>query len=303
MIPAIHRILAPVDLTTGSPEILRYAVAWAQLLEADLHVVHVVADAIPPPTPDVEAAARAVAELAGSTPMDAERVHTAVLTGDAASAIERYAADERIDLIIMAAHRHNAFARLALGSVAQQVVRRAPCPVVTVPPEATTPRWLGNVHTLLMPTDLGETSSVACGYARDLATALGAILRVLHVVIPPWERQLTYLAPPRVYTQVEQLTGVRPDRRDPAGADARIQAAVRIGFPGSEVVAYADRVHADLIVMATHSRGAFAQMLLGGVTQQVLRKAHCPVLTLNPAVCARLRESAPAAGESLDLSA
>lgn len=314
---AMRRMLVPVDLTAGSEDILRYGIAWAQLFDAELHVLHVVptgperalidlaGGAIPAIRTDwMRDAGGALQKLVATVTTATDSIRAAVCTGQPAAEIERYAAAEQIDLIVMAARRHTAFARVALGSVAQHIVRRAPCPVVTVPPEAKTPRWLGSVRAMLMPTDLGDTSKAAFGYARELATCLGAALRVIHVVAPPWERQLTYVPPAAISTRIEQLTGIRPDYVDPAADVAcDVQSAVRVGEPAVKIMAYAEDVHADLIVMATHSRHAFAQMLPGGVTQKVLRKAHCPVLTLSPIVCRRLGETKASASDALSVSA
>jgi nucleotide-binding universal stress UspA family protein len=296
----VRRVLVPVDLTDGSEDTLRYALAWAQLMEAELHVAHVVSHGL-----KVADATTALAALVSSTPIAADQLHTAVLAGWPAAEIERYATSQQIDLIVMAARGHNAIVRMALGSVAQQIVRRAACPVIVVPPDSKTPRWLGNIHSILMPTDLGDTSKAAFGYARELATMLGAALHVVHVVVPPWERQLTYLPPAGIDKRLDRLTGAWPDRASHGPRSAGdVRSAIRVGDPAAQILAHAERLDADLMVMTTHSRSVFAQMMLGGVTQQVLRKASCPVLTLSPTVCRRLLEPMPdGARDELDVSA
>jgi nucleotide-binding universal stress UspA family protein len=312
----IHRILVPVDLTAASADTLRYAIAWAELFGSEVYVLHVVPDVLPytvgvdvvglavPTVRDewLDDARTALAELVASVPIAPEQVRTVVCAGQAAAVIERYAAEHYMDLIVMASHRHSAMARVALGSVAEQVVRKAPCPVVTVPPESKVPRWLGGVRTMLMPTDLGETSRATFEYGRELAVCLGSDLRVLHVVVPPWERQLTYLPPAGVISKLEQLTGARPDStcfECEVDRICDVQSAIRVGDPVGKIMDYADNTHADLIVMATHGRNAFARMVLGSITSKVLRKAHCPVLTLSASACERVYEAVPVMGEGL----
>jgi nucleotide-binding universal stress UspA family protein len=306
----IHRILVPVDLTETSEDTLRYGFAWAELFGSELHVLHVVPDVQHALGVDLAGvtmkdewmrdATRALETLVASVAVASDQVRRAVCVGQPAQEIERYAAAQHIDLIVMAAHRHNVLARVALGSVAEQVVRKAPCPVVTVPPEVKPPKWLGGVRTVLLPTDLGDSSRAMFHYASEVATCLGAALRVIHVAVPPWGRELAYLPPSTVTTQMEQLTGRAPEHAKPAvepGID--VQSTIRVGEPSEKVLSYADEVRADLIVMATHGRNAFARILLGSVTQAVLRASHCPVLTLSPSACRWLRELSLVGAEEL----
>jgi nucleotide-binding universal stress UspA family protein len=287
----ISRILVPVDLGSASEELLRYGIAWAQFFDSELHVLHVVSVMLPPPGVasvglDVRArthdwvadAQRSLNQLIACLPIDADRVRTAVRVGRAGAEIEWYAAEHHVDLIVMASHRHGAVVRAALGSVAEQVVRKALCPVITVPPDVKIPHWLGAIDTMVLPIDLTDTSSAAMRYARALAGDLGATLHAIHVVAPPWERQLTYLPPAATIAQMEQLTRVRAESTDGSG---RLHATIRVGDAATTIEDYAEELHAGLIVMATHGRSTFAQIVLGGVTRKLLAHAPCPVLTLN----------------------
>jgi nucleotide-binding universal stress UspA family protein len=290
----IARILVPVDLGPTSEELLRYGLAWADFFDSELHVLHVVSYHLPPPgvaavglderavNDWVGDARTSLANLIATLPIDAARVHTAVRVGRPGGEIEAYATEHRTDLIIMASRRRGSIARAALGSVAEQVVRRAPCPVITVPPDVKIPHWIGAVDTILLPVDLGETTPTAMTYARGLAGMLGSALHVMHVVAPPWERQLTYLPPATVVGQMERLTGVRAEGADPTGS---VKSIVRVGDAATSIEDYAEAIHAGLIVMATHGRSTFAQIVLSSVTRALLAHAACPVLTLNARVC------------------
>ena len=61
-----------------------------------------------------------------------------------------------------------------------------------------------------------------------------------------------------------------------------VHCATRVGHPFVEILAFAAEQQADLIVMGTHGRGPVAHMLLGSVTEKVVRKARCPVMTVRP---------------------
>jgi|KBSSwiStaDraftv2_1062776.scaffolds.fasta_scaffold48265_1 nucleotide-binding universal stress UspA family protein len=115
----IHRILVPTDFGPASDAALAQARQLAAALGASLHLVHVLEDA-----------QRADA-LAAS--LEAALGHeTAVLNGPTAPTIVEYATDRAFDLIVMGTHGRTGVAHLLLGSVAEQVVRTAPCPVLTV---------------------------------------------------------------------------------------------------------------------------------------------------------------------------
>jgi nucleotide-binding universal stress UspA family protein len=314
---SIRRILVPVDLTAASEDAVRYGIAWANQFGSELHVLHVVPNAARQPwSADVSGvdlsaitydwmrdAQRALDTLVCALPIEPERVRTAVVFGWAPAAIGAYAARRRVDLIIMASQSHSVVARAVLGTTTQVVMRTATCPVLTIAPDVKMPRWLGGVRTILVPTNLDDTSPATFAYAHELALQLDAALRVVHVVEPPWERQLTYLPPAAIVKTMERLTGTIPEHTGSDTDDAGdVQSTIRIGDPGDRIMTCADELQADLIVMATHGRGAFSRMVLGSVAEKVIRHAHCPVLTLNARVCDRCRQlsvSAEAAAETV----
>jgi universal stress protein A len=142
---APKNILAATDFSPVSDTALQYARELAHAFGANLHVVHVIndfIDALPPVyDPAFGNAQRALREAAR------EQLHTAATTGDLtkgtlaehlmtasspAAAILECAKDNAIDLIVMGTHGRGGVAHLLLGSVAERVVRTAPCPVLTV---------------------------------------------------------------------------------------------------------------------------------------------------------------------------
>jgi nucleotide-binding universal stress UspA family protein len=140
--PHVHRILAPVDLSEQGKAIVRHARALAHAYDATLDLLHVVED-VPFPTaygidpltphlPDVQARAQEALEaLATDTLGDTEHaLHVTV--GNAAAEIIRFAEEGDVDLIVMATHGRTGVARFLIGSVAEKVVRTAPCLVFTL---------------------------------------------------------------------------------------------------------------------------------------------------------------------------
>jgi nucleotide-binding universal stress UspA family protein len=142
----LHRILVPTDFGKSSENALTYGLAFAQKFGAEVWLLHVVQDlalfipeavfVTPPPAPPVEqfiAAARTALErVVTKLTVEGITVHSEVGVGPPYDEIVRFAKEKDIDLIVMGTHGHTGLAHVLLGSVAEKVVRRAPCPVLTV---------------------------------------------------------------------------------------------------------------------------------------------------------------------------
>lgn len=142
----LKNVLVATDFSEASDAALRYGVDFARTYGARLHIVHVVDDVasrvMPMNTlPDIgaiqldlqNAAQTDVDALATANKRQLAAVQAVVLTSSApAQAIIAYAAEAGIDLLVIGAHGRGGLARLFMGSVAQHIVRTAPCPVLTV---------------------------------------------------------------------------------------------------------------------------------------------------------------------------
>jgi len=140
------RILIPTDFSKFSQIALTYATALAEKFAAELYLLHVVQDlavfipdmitVAPPPAPTVEQMTKAVQEAFDHIVKDNQlgrfKVHREVREGTPFYEIVRYAKEQDIDLIIMGTHGHTGLTHMLLGSVTEKVVRKAPCPVLTV---------------------------------------------------------------------------------------------------------------------------------------------------------------------------
>ena len=143
----LERILFPFDFSDLSLHALTYAKSFAESYGAELHIVHVVDEAYqywmavgpntlpigPPPEELVAASAQELEKfvqehLAGSS----LTIKTKALIGRPFMEIIRYARDNNIDLIVLGTHGRSALKHALLGSVAERVVRKAPCPVLTI---------------------------------------------------------------------------------------------------------------------------------------------------------------------------
>lgn len=145
MIPP-KTVLVPTDFSDTSALALRYAKELARWFESVMHLLHVVSDADVSPGTEafwgfseknvqrrwVEEATSKLGTLCSTDEQATFDVRTAVEIGTPFVAVVRYARDHQIDLIVMGTHGRGAVKHLLLGSVAEQVVRQAPCPVLTV---------------------------------------------------------------------------------------------------------------------------------------------------------------------------
>jgi nucleotide-binding universal stress UspA family protein len=138
--PQFKKILCPLDFDQNSLLALRLASELAQERQATLYLLHVV---VMPPGPEValsfgkmEAAARTKLErLARQKANGKARYRIEVMMGDPAVEVLQAAKRLRANLIVMATHGRKGLRRLVLGSVAERVIREAPCPVLTVRPQ------------------------------------------------------------------------------------------------------------------------------------------------------------------------
>lgn len=129
---------------------------------------------------------------------------------------------------------------------------------------------------VLYPTDFSTVSEHAQQYVVRLKETGAEKVVVLHVV----EVAALAAVAPIYAADVEPFLQRVVDQFRDAGLDARYE--VRTGVPAREIVAAADDVDASLIVMGSHGRSQVAEILLGSVTEGVLRRAHVPVLVVTP---------------------
>ena len=143
---ALKTVLVPTDFSDASESALRYGKAMAEAFGASLHVVHVMEDllahawaaevyvsSMPQLRDEIEKESRQRLEtLLGEGDRTKFRAEIALLAGNPFLEIIRYAKAHDVDLIVMGTHGRGPIAHMLLGSVAEKVVRKSPCPVLTV---------------------------------------------------------------------------------------------------------------------------------------------------------------------------
>ena len=140
---------------------------------------------------------------------------------------------------------------------------------------------------ILVPIDFDETSDHALKTATALAANLGASITVLHTVeIPPYAYAYfgAALPPPDMLSSLEAAARKSLDQKlETAPRDRAFgQAILTTGVPWRQIIAGIEELKADLVVMGTHARRGVERMLLGSVTEKIVRASSVPVLTVPP---------------------
>lgn len=298
----IRRILCPVDFSDHSRRALDHAVAIARWYGSVITAVHVVAPAPVTaygPGPVIFQAAmmshtdRDQLQASLDDFVQAETAHgvtidTRVREGNAASEVLAQAAELPADLITIGTHGRSGFERLLLGSVAEKVLRKAGCPVLTVPRNhpGTVPAAPVVFKKILCPIDFSTSAMRALDYALSLAQEGDGELTVLHV-LPNGYENADVVADDRM-TLGDFMRRREADLRrmlaeavpEEASSYCQVETVMVNGSPWHEILREAGERHSDVIVMGVQGRGAVDLMFFGSTTQHVVRQATCPVLTI-----------------------
>lgn len=142
---------------------------------------------------------------------------------------------------------------------------------------------------ILAPTDFSEHSSYALRHAAELARQFGAKLVLIHVVPNETLEAISKAhVPPhpvdKVYEDLSQEIREQYARHVPPEVRKTLETEILVlpGVPFLEIIRAARLKGADLIVMATHGRTGLSHALVGSVTEKVVRRAPCPVLSVRP---------------------
>jgi nucleotide-binding universal stress UspA family protein len=283
----LNRVLFPTDGSDCAEHARHHAHYLADRFEATLHIIHVeereveLTDVIDVREADILADLHAPQEAAA--PVAEPRVQErCVVHPTAANGILSYTAEHDTNLIVMGTHGRSGLRRLVLGSVTEEVVRRAPVPVLTVGRGAKPPERLEGGR-LLVPVDFSEQQPRLLAHARELALAYGMSLTLLHVVertsLPDvYGISMDAPGPGALAERTEEVLEERAEELREHGIE--VEGVVRRGHPAEETLEAAETLDADLLAIATHGRAGVERMLMGSVAEKVIRRAPCPVFTV-----------------------
>lgn len=304
----VTRILCPIDFSEASRHALDQAVVVAQFFNARITVLHVHSQPyLPVPAygmltdvgtltlspDDTERLRRDVEQFAAPARGAGVRVSVAIEPGMPVAHILATAKVLPADLIVIGTHGMAGFERLVLGSVTEKVLRKASCPVLTVPPRVEGSAAVPFKH-IVCAVDFSEASLKALTTALALAQEADAELTLVHVLewpAPATASAMQAAAPELGISGAFDLEGYRTVLEAeaatrlkellPAGVQQWCTPKTRIlhGKPWAEILAAASAGHADLIVLGVRGRNPIDVMLFGSTANQLVRRATCPVLT------------------------
>ena len=296
----IKKILFPTDFSRCAKQALSHAIHLAEKYDAELDILHATVLNIESPrrasnrSPNIEEIQQWFDETAKHNLDDLLavldndiKVKTIHIKGvSTAPAILEYAEDNDVDIIVIGTHGRRGLGHIFLGSVAEELVRLAPCPVFTIREEKK-PIPAHEIKKILVPIDFSDYSKSTLTYAKHFAERYNARLQLLHVIsqsIPPsfYAGGVTSwfeLAPDLKLKCEEQLNSLFKETQGP---DIPFDIHVSEGTPAHDIVDFAKEQNPDLLVIATHGLTGIQHLLLGSVAEKVVRMSPCPVFTVKP---------------------
>jgi len=291
----IKLILCPVDFSEFSVRAYRHARSVAQHYRAHLVVLHIVelwrypSLSFVPAGTAYDETCQALCEkgkqelqelVKSNTIAEGSLPELVVEQGNAADSILTFATKLGTDAIVMGTHGRRGYDRMMLGSVAERVMRNAPCPVLVVnkPPDdlSTASTEAGQehrLHRILFCTDFSENSEQALNYAISATTEYDAELSLLHVLEEKSAKTDEVIA-----AATQQL-----ERLIPAEVRKRLNTrfAVRVGKPYEQIIQFAKEAHPDIVAMGVRGRGSLDLAVFGSTTYRVIQLGPCPVLAVH----------------------
>jgi nucleotide-binding universal stress UspA family protein len=298
-----QKILCPVYFDETSPAALEYARHFARqdngtiyLLHAvptdEVHLLRKVYRASNYGGADVNRAEQVIREQLGSLAQEhLQGVRYEVVTvqrSDSAKAILETEENIAADLVVMATHGRTGIAHLILGSVAEKVVRESKRPVFTTR-RSEALSGAKPFQKILVPVDIADPTNASLACARQIAEQSGGVVHPLHIV-PTDETELllhdVYEArQDKTSHQVNAVVAEKVARRKLADIAEKHLTGLRYepllhvsGDPSKTILDVEREIGADLIVMTTHGVSGFFHLLLGSITEKMIREANCPVL-------------------------
>lgn len=287
----LNKVLWATDFSEEAQESLLYADAFAKTFKAKIVALHVV--------PDFSAAlydaARVIkgellqkmAAVKGEAEEKIKAIskekgipfeEIIVVEGTASKNIIDSAEKEGVDLIVIGRRGMSAVEKLFIGSVANQVLRTSPVPILLTKKKTGTPQF----KKIIVPTDFSEREEIERDFAWDLAKRFGSELTLLHVL-----ELHDFEFSPRVLEELmESLLERLKRRKRREKADLQVTEDVYRAVNASVGIAeYAETHNFDLIVISTCVHSKLERFFLGSTTEKVISYTQIPIFAIPPTYC------------------
>lgn len=292
----MKRILVPTDFSPLSEAAFAPAVAIAKKYGAEITVIHII-DALEYnasyPYLDLSSHHQQIQRLTQEhlanaaellVAAGAPKVHTTYRVGTPFREVTNEVEQEGYDLLVVATHGFSGFRRFVVGSVAESIVRRAKCPVLTVHSSGIAVDF--SLRRILVPTDLSPSGDAAVAEADTIAAQFGATIELFFVDTPPvyGPGPSPMFGLPVTPAEVDSLRGSFENHLNSLakslttkGFTIRVEEATH---PSEAIAARAKEGGFDAIFMGSHGRRGLQAWVVGSVAERVVRIAEVPVLVL-----------------------
>jgi len=265
-------IVVATDLSGAASTAVRYAQAIARLYESTLVIVHAidpVGYAFPDGAPEFAAADHAAREelrrIEEETRLEGIPVHSVMETGVIYERILQATLDHHADLLVLGTRAKSGIGRAALGTIARQLLARATCPVLTVPPDAEAHMpWAGRWRYVLVATDFSDASLLALGCAHRIAHAQ---LVTLHIPTSCSERERE--------DSLERLRFLAPFNESHT---VPVEHVIAEGDAAALIAENARKFGTDLIVLGSPENELAEEDFQSSTVLRVISSVTCPVL-------------------------
>ena len=299
---AVKSILFATDFSDASEAALPYAAAFSARYGSHIHLTHVLPEVtfLRPGVPVSAVIGSAYEDARSGVHQKMQRLArrfkdyphcTYVRHGEIPRVVSDLVREQEIDLVVAGTHGRTGLGRLIMGSVAEEILRQAPCPVLTVGPNvvSATVRKLpyrdregspcpAEVRDILYATDFKHRSNQAITLAISLAREFHARLGLLHVIDDYGDR--LHKQPGAVDQALRELRELVPED---AGLRHAPEALAQFGVPSESILQTAAERETGLIILGARpaNRHLKAATHLGtGVAHRIIVGANCPVLTV-----------------------
>ena len=261
-----------------------FAVALADRYGAKFYAAHVIPpgayalarpESVEPTLEELQAhGIRALNQIIEPLRQHGQRCGTLLGCGDVPDVLMEFVRNHNVDLVVVGTSSRGGLGKVLLGSTAEDIIRVARCPVLTVGPHVTAVASVG-IRSIVCATDFSLGSLRAAEFAVSLAHEYQADLTLVHVV----DEDVTE-SPDLAIRRTEQRL------REMIPSEPKLlyepKVVVEIGPVAERILAVANELMADVIVMGVRGAGAFADTVshFGSIAHRIVAMAPCPVMTV-----------------------
>ncbi len=286
----IKKILWATDFSEEAEESLLYADAFAKTFKAKIVALHIVPDFAAALYDAAYVIKGELVQRVDAIKKEAENklkelskekgisFEILVREGTASKKIIEVAENEQVDLIVLGRRGMSAVEKLFIGSVANQVLRTSPVPILITKKKEGTPQF----KKIIVPTDFSEQEESERDFAWELAKGFGSELTLLHVL-----ELHDYEFSPRVLEELmESLLKRLKQRKEREKVDFKVKEEVHRAINASVgIVEYAENHNFDMIVISTCVHSKLERFFLGSTTEKVISYTEIPIFAIPPTYC------------------